>query len=104
MGTEIENASVIIEVVEAGSEYAEEAQDEPENEVRLTRQQREMAYFNTKTTYDLKAKQRDLLDASPRFHEIMRAAHEAAAEDVAKGPKSPKWDRVEDLLRSEGII
>lgn len=70
--------------------------DSPNEEADMSqhpdRQAREMAYFQIKTRFDLKAAQRDKLDASDQYRAIITAAH------------NDQWNTVESLLRSEGII
>lgn len=57
-----------------------------------TKEQRHVAYAATKARFNLKAKQRDQLDACLSYSLIMFYAH------------NEKWEHVEEFLKMEGII
>lgn len=54
--------------------------------------ERQEAYRAVKERYGLRARQRDVLDASPKLDEILERAH------------SGRWHQVNVLIESEGVL
>ena len=68
------------------------ADSENPHDLGMTQGQRMDAYADVKDRFELKARQRDKLDASPGYASILKAAH------------SGNWEQVGRLLKQHGII